>query len=227
MRKREFINEVLGLLNEAGMAERESFQLSGGDNSEVVRQIEGVYRSAWMKGIEVVPRSWLRVADFSTFPEDEVDGTGYVVLPEDWYLLYAFRMKGWKRSVYRCAEEGDGVAKMQSWEYARGTMWKPVCVLEVELSGEEKRRRLHYYSLPRGKEHEVEIALYVPICKGLDELGDEDELGEEGRFAEVLCYLAGSCVARSFEKWDCAKSLEQGAMELVHGLVSGEEGGRG
>ena len=223
MTKREFINQVLTLLNEAGMKEKECFQLEGADNSEVDMSICSVYRSAWQKCVGIVPRHWLTIADFSARPTDFGDGTGIVRLPEDWYMLYAFRMQGWKRSVYRCAEAGDEVARMQQYEYARGTRLKPVCVLELNLSGDGKERVLHYYSLPRGVVHEVDTALYAPVCKTPDEWVDKQELPEDERFVTVLCYLVAACVSRIFKNWDGAKSLEQEAVQVANRLMVGEE----
>lgn len=214
------------LLNEAGMEEKENFQLEGADNSAVDKHILSVYLPAWQKSVVIVPRPWLKIEDFSLYPHDCGDGSGYVRLPDDWFMLYSFRMQGWKQSVYRCAEEGDGVARMQENEYARGTTRKPVCVLETKLSNGIKERYLHYYSLPRGVVHEIEIALYVPLCKPLDDLEDREELPEDERFATVLCYMAAACVARTFKNWDSSKSLEQEAAEITHRFMSGKEGGQ-
>lgn len=216
MVKGEYVNQVLMLLNEAGMMEREGVVFEGADNSGVVRFVTNVYVDAWRKAVSIVPHSWLNVSDFGEHPHDLHDGSGYLTVPDDWYLLYCFKMKGWKREVYRTAEDGDEVARLQGSEYSRGTALHPVCVLGLDGDG---GRVLRYYSLPRGVRHEVERALYVPVCPRIEGWEDERDLGLDRRLSDVVCQFAASLISLRVENYNAAKAFEREAVVLTHGLM--------
>lgn len=216
MNKKDYIDAVLLRMNEAKLSQREGFEFEGGDNSEVVRHIEGVYTDAWRKCAEIVPASWLQVTDFSEHPQTRADGSGYLTIPTDWYKLYVFKMKGWQREVYRVAEENDEIGRLQFNPYTRGTCLHPVCVLGF---GENQQRIISYYSLPKGSVHEVEKALYIPLCTGLEKLNEQAELKLDKRLEQVICYMAGGLVYRILGDTNSSQLLEREAIILVHGFV--------
>ena len=84
-----------------------------------------------------------------------MDGSGYVVLPEGFLRLLEFRMAEWERSVTEAAEPGSVVAQMQGNRYLRGGVCKPVCVYG-KRDGEAV---LEYYTVK--KRHEVDRFVYV------------------------------------------------------------------
>lgn len=225
MRKGEYIDEVLRLLNEAGVLEREGFSFAGGDNSDVVKHVAGVYVYAWLKCLRIVPRTWLYVKDFASLPEDLGGGCGRVFLPDDFYELYVFRMRGWLRDVFVAEEEGSEVDLRQGNVYARGTVNRPVCVVRKEMQAWGMGCVLYYYSLPRGVRHEVERALYVPMCRGLEGVSDDAELECDVRMMPCLCWLGAAMVARIFQNEGAALALEKEGVGVVYGLLDQEKKG--
>lgn len=225
MKKKEYIEQVLRLLNEAGVLEREGFAFVGGDNSDVIKHVEGVYVYAWLKCLRIVPRTWLYVKDFRSLPESFAEGYGCVELPDDFYELYSFRMRGWCCNVYVAEEEGSEVDLRQENVYARGTVNRPVCVVRKELRGGVMRNVLYYYGLPRGMNHEVERALYVPMCQSLEGQVDEVELEGDLRMMPCLCWLGAAMVARIFQNENAAMLLEKEGVGVVYGLLDKEKKG--
>ena len=84
----------------------------------------------------------------------QVDGTGYMPLPEDYFRLIHFRMKGWKRAVFEPIYDTESRYRQQMNPTLRGGEAKPVVAI-CENSG-----RLEYYSSSRGAEAEIEQACY-------------------------------------------------------------------
>lgn len=146
-----------------------------------------------------------------------LNGTGYVILPSDFYLLSKFQMKGWHKPVTEATILNDRVSNIQSNEYSRGSEMRPCVVVEQENIKGEAREVLTYYSLPKGigQEHVVRTAMYVPMCKELRELGLEDRLDVDIRVLEPLAYLSASTVLVILEKYDIAKSLDVKVAEML------------
>lgn len=111
------------------------------------------------EGILATPREQLD--DLSHLGKDIgwlPDGAGYVMLPDDFLLLVAFRMSDWSRSVTKVAEEGSITARVQAspWIPLRGQPHRPVCVLTQRGVG----RALEFYSC-RSRKAEILEAVYV------------------------------------------------------------------
>lgn len=211
MTKLEYINQVLCLLNEAGMSERQTFQLTGADNSDVTTLISKIYPAAWKKCMQSIPRQWWQIQDFTTQATDSLDGSGYVTLPLDWFCLHSFKMKGWKNTVYQTYEIGHPVAECQTNLYARGTALHPVCVITTTLQEGEPKRLLYYYSLPRHIPHIVEQAFYLPSPDKLEKLNDNDMLNLHTHAQLPLSCLAAASICKIFENWNAAQNLENEA----------------
>lgn len=97
-----------------------------------------------------------RGKDFSKRSEiiDYGNGTGKVILPNDFQRLLSFRLKGWERPVINAIHSEDAVYAKQSNPVLRGGCAKPVAVL---CDGETA---LEYYSIPQGEKPEIIEARY-------------------------------------------------------------------
>lgn len=217
--KAEFIARVMQTMNELGWNDTESNAFIGSDTTKVNGHIESVFADAWRKAVNLLPKTYFTVDDFSNnkLVSDIGEGIGYVVLPDDFYLLYSFKMEGWHKNVETAHLFSDAMASIQSNEYTRGNFVRPVCVLSSrpvkEGDGNEAKivikEIMEYYSLPRGKTHNVEEALYIPI---ISPLSDGTQLSE--KLYVPLAYLCASMVFNIFEKPEISQALEKIATEI-------------
>lgn len=83
------------------------------------------------------------------------DGSGYVVLPDDFLRLLEFKMPEWESAVTEVSAAGSGAQRRQGIPFLRGGCCKPVCVIGHRPEG----RVLEYYSVK--KKHEAERFVYV------------------------------------------------------------------
>lgn len=116
---------------------------------------------------EVLKRASLSLVTTGSVRNEAVDlgdGSGYVVVPEDFLRLVRFKMAGWKRSVSVAVEFTDPVYRMQFDEFDRGGVAKPVCA----VGRKDGRKVLEYFSV-KG-EPRVEIFEYVPALRA-EEVG--------------------------------------------------------
>ncbi len=198
------------IMNELGWDDSGSDAFIGSDVTKVEKHIENVFVDAWRQAVNVLPKTWFEVKDFSSNPHvGKIDtGLGHVVLPDDFYTLYSFEMEGWQKPVQTLLEDSDPLASIQANEYTRGNVVRPVCVKRMKRGKIEPV--LEYYSLPRGMEHKISNALYIPLIAPLS----EDTKLSENLFTP-LAYLCASGVFTIFEKADIAKALEAKATEMI------------
>ena len=208
MTKAEYVDGVMARLNELAWDDSSSGMFLGGDISKIERLVEASFVDAWRRGVALLPVHYFSCASFADAPlyPCVASGTGMVELPADFYRLAAFRMVGWKRSCYTLLVEDDVVASVQSNEFVRGNVCRPVCTLSVHpVYG----RVLNYYSLPRGtSEHVVEEAMYV----GLPDLLDSAVSSLDVRLVEPLMWLNASVVLSILEKVELSKVAEERAL---------------
>ena len=176
MTKKEYIDRVLLIMNEANMSDtRSRLMLIGADTTQIDKQVERTYVDAWRRCVKVMPKTWFENKSFKNRAHVSKleQGTGYVELPEDFYLLNIFKMEGWQKSVQEAIPNNEHVDAIQNNEYTRGSQIRPVGVIDVDEINNEMKRVLRYYSLPKGlSEHTVEKAIYVPIPSSIE--GKED-----------------------------------------------------
>ena len=225
MTKQGFINRVLLIMNETGMMTTQGLSLVGADATQIDRHIEGTFVDAWRRCVKVMPRMWFENKVIPTTPEnvfpDIPSGTGYIQLPDDFYLLTSFKMVGWQKSVMEASVENDRTAIIQTNEYTRGSVIRPACTISLKQISGVVSKVLNYYSLPKDIEnHIISEALYVPIVKSLDTMLPTDELSLDSQIIEPMAYLSASTVLVMFEKYDVAKALESRALEMFPGLQS-------
>lgn len=223
MTKQEFINRVLLIMNEASMADPSGNMFIGADTAQMDRQIEGSFVDGWRRCVKVMPRSWFENKTFKSalLTPDLTQGTGYVELPTDFYLLSSFKMKGWQKPVQEASIVNELVSDIQSNEYTRGSEIRPICVIDLEEIEGEIKNVLRYYSLKKGADsHEVEQAIYVPVAKPLKEIDATEELKLSDQVIEPLAYITASTVFTMHEKSDIAQALDARAVEMFPGLQS-------
>lgn len=215
--KTTFINKVLQLMNEVGWNDTSSAAFLGADTAHVEKHIESVFPDAWRQAVKILPKHYFSIKDFSANPHtaDIYSGTGHVELPDDFYSLYSFRMEGWRTAASVFYTEDDYMARLQANEYTRGSAVRPVCIqrtkaIEASNGTIVIKKILEYYSLPKGRDHVLEEALYIPHINGINEL---EKIGD--LLIIPLAYLCAALVYNIFEKYDIAKTLEQKAIETA------------
>jgi hypothetical protein len=221
--KNQYIERVMLIMNEAGLMDSEGNYLLGADVAQIDRHIEGSFVDAWRRCVKVMPRVWFKNESFADSPTTTYvsKGTGYVELPDDFYLLVCFKMSGWSKAVYEAYIENDKSASIQSNEFTRGSTIRPICTISNRWIEEKTKQTLNYYSLPKGSSvHEIEEALYVPTADSIKDLDGDDDLKISYQVMEPLAYLSASTVFTMFEKYDISKALEQRAIEMFPGLQS-------
>jgi hypothetical protein len=222
MTKADYISRVMLIMNEAGLLDSTGSSLIGADVTQVDRHIEGSFVDAWRRCVRVMPRTWFKTVSFKTSPitPSPGDGTGFVVLPADFYLLASFKMQGWRKPAYQATIEDEKTSSVQSNRYTRGSQLRPVCTICTREVGADVRQVLNYYSLPSGLSvHTIEQALYVPVCQPLTGMPLDTDVGLDDQVIEPMAYLSASTVFTMFEKYDIAKALEERAVEMFPGLA--------
>lgn len=217
--KAEFISRVMQIMNELGWDDTESNAFIGSDTTKVKGHIESVFVDAWRKAVNIFPKTYFTIKDFSDqkLSSDIPHGTGYIILPEDFYSLVSFKMRGWQVAGEALIASSDPIARLQANEYTRGNFVRPVCVLSNKAIKERvddgyiypQKDVLEYYSVPAGSEQKIEEALYIPL---ISPLSDNTKLNE--KLFIPLAYICASMVFNIFEKTEIAQRLEKTATEI-------------
>lgn len=218
--KAEFIQRVMQIMNELGWNNTESNAFIGSDTTKIEGHIEAVFVDAWRKAINILPKTYFTIKDFSDqrFIPDKSSGTGYIVLPDDFYMLFSFQINGWKTAVEKLYDNSDSIASIQANEYTRGNICRPVCIKNKRTISRnvgsdivyEIKDTLDYYSLPKGLNHILTKALYIPLILPLT-----DQTIIDIKLYVPLAYLCASTVFYIFEKYDIAKTLESKVTDLI------------
>lgn len=224
MTKQEFIDRVLNILNETDSGlQAESF--IGADMVQAQTYVEEMFPAAWRRAANIaqIPKIWFTNLSFAGAQKviDAPDGTGYVVLPDDYLVLSTFKLKPWRTACLFADHETPQINKKQMNEYTRGTPLRPVCVIRHktitvrngDVFSYEIKKALCYYSVPKAatdSEHKIEIALYVPNFIEMP-----DKLVVDDKLIDPLAYLTASTVLTSFEKHDLAKAMDAKVLEVI------------
>jgi hypothetical protein len=218
--KTEFIARVMQIMNELGWNDTESNAFIGSDTTKVKGHIESVFVDAWRKAVNLLPKTYFTIKDFKNqkLASDIPLGIGYIILPEDFYSLVSFKMRGWQVAAETLIPSSDPIARVQANEYTRGNIVRPVCILNNKAIKERvnddfiypQKDVLEYYSVPVGSEQEIEEALYISL---IEPLSDNTKLNE--KLFIPLAYLCASMVFYIFEKPDIAQVLENKATEII------------
>lgn len=211
-------------MNEATRGDSDGETFIGSDTTKVNSYIESAYVDAWRKCAPLVPRSWLvnKPIPESELVYDRGTGTGYLPLPNDYFLLTSFKLKKWRRAVLEAVDEKSPLASLQQNRYTMGSFIRPVCVIETRLIDNKATQVLAFYSLPAGTvKADIESAVYVPLVKTIAEddynyTDDDEDIKVDDRLLEPLAYMNASIVYNSFEKNEISKSLEQKSIEMIN-----------
>ena len=163
---------------------------TGTDNMELDEIIRAKLGILEMCPAGLLEAEEMDLPDTAQLPAD--DGSGTLVLPEDFLRLVNFKLKSWNRAVTTVADEGSPTDLMQRNPFTRGTWMKPVCVFAHNSEGQ---RTMEYFTAGKdadGKvDHRIERALYVPLPTV--QSGDEgDTIGLPALLrSSVVYYCAG------------------------------------
>lgn len=126
--------------------------------------------------------------------------SGWVLLPDDFMRLIAFKMSDWERTVYAAISADDPTYLKQSSRYKgiRGNIQKPVCAIVNRAEG----KALEFYSCNSTNAH-VSRASYLPFPK-VDEDGGIDV--SEKCYTAVV-YMAAALTLLTFGEADKASAM--------------------
>lgn len=160
----ELVKEVRITLDENQT--ESSYLESSTDNMELDEIIRAKLIDAARSIIETCPVDLLEAVTLPTDTEvlhTNTDGSGYVILPDDFLRLVRFKLTSWNRAVTYAESEGSEADEIQRNEFTRGTYIKPVCVFSHNSDGD---RTMEYFTAGKGTggsyDHTIETALYVP-----------------------------------------------------------------
>lgn len=128
--------------------------------------------------------------------------SGWVLLPDDFMRLIAFKMSDWERTVYTAISADDPEYLKQSSRYKgiRGNVQKPVCAIVNRAEG----KALEFYSCNSESAY-VSRASYLPYPK-VDEDGGID-ISEKCYTAVV--YMAAALTLLTYGEADKASAMTE------------------
>ncbi len=129
-------------------------------------------------------------------------GSGWVLLPDDFMRLVAFRMDDWSRAVYHAigADTPEYAQLCSRFKGIRGTPQRPVCALSIRPEG----RVLEFYSC-KGEEARVSEAVYLPYPR-IDRDGGIEICS---RCYTAAIYTAASLASTALGNSDMASALAE------------------
>ncbi|MBD5283313.1 MAG: hypothetical protein HDS31_01700 [Bacteroides sp.] len=136
------------------------------------------------------------------------NGTGWILLPENFLRLVIFRMSDWERPVFNPIGSDDPRYGLQFSRYPgiRGTPQKPVVAVVQRAEG----RALEFFSC-RSKEATVEQAVYIPYPK-VDRFGGI-EIPE--RCYRAVVYEAASLTLATVGQLELAAKMRELSSEAL------------
>lgn len=222
MTKKDFIKRVLLIMNDAGIDGIQADSFIGSDAANVDNYIVSTYKDAWKLMAITMPKVWMTNKTFLTQSVviNSPLGKGFVVLPDDFYELSSFKMKGWNKSVYEAPYENDLISRVQNNPYTQGTPYRPVATISQEVvkisDVDTIIKALNYYTVPKGlTTHEIEKAFYIPNCTPLEDLEDDDDIAQHEKSLEPLAYLCAGCVFAILQKADLSAALTEKGLLLI------------
>lgn len=146
--------------------------------------------------------------DFSSGIYWNGDGSGWVLLPDDFMRLIAFRMSDWERTVYEAISVDDPLYAKQSSRYKgiRGNVQKPVCAIVNRAEG----KALEFYAC---KDNTVMIvrAGYLPYPS----IDANDGIDISQRCYEAVIYTIAALVAATYGDSEKTTNLNELSKTLI------------
>lgn len=117
------------------------------------------------------------------------DGSGYVLLPDDFMRLIMFGMSDWERIVYSAISTDDTNYELQSSRFKgiRGNPQKPICAIAVRPEG----RVLEFYSCKSSNAY-VKYGTYLPYP--IIDSNDGIDICERCRSGIIYIAAALTCI---------------------------------
>lgn len=121
----------------------------------------------------------------------ESNGSGWILLPDDFMRLVAFRMSDWERTCYMAISAGDPTYDLQSSRYKgiRGNVQKPVCAIVNRAEG----KALEFYSCD-SEEAYVKRASYIPYPR----MDEDDGIDISERCYTAVVYTTAALVLTAY-----------------------------
>lgn len=128
--------------------------------------------------------------------------SGWVLLPDDFMRLIAFRMSDWERTVYAAISVDDPLYAKQSSRYKgiRGNVQKPVCAIVNRAEG----KALEFYSC-NSTDAYVSRASYVPY----PHIDEDDGIDISDRCYTAVIYTTAALVLTTYGEADKASVLTE------------------
>lgn len=133
--------------------------------------------------------------------------SGWVLLPDDFMRLIAFRMSDWERTVYAAISVDDPLYAKQSSRYKgiRGNVQKPVCAVVNRAEG----KALEFYSC-NSEEAYVSRATYMPY----PHIDEDDGIDISERCYTAVVYTVAALVLSTYGESDKASVLAELAKSI-------------
>jgi len=121
----------------------------------------------------------------------ESNGSGWILLPDDFMRLVAFRMSDWERTCYMAISADDPTYDLQSSRYKgiRGNVQKPVCAIVNRAEG----KALEFYSCD-SEEAYVKRASYIPYPR----MDEDDGIDISERCYTAVVYTTAALVLTAY-----------------------------
>ncbi len=189
-----------------------SEQLIATDDIETL-SLEEIIRSKIVEAVRRVetaaPVQFLEEGhDFSCGIYWNGDGSGWVLLPDDFMRLIAFRMSDWERTVYEAISVDDPLYAKQSSRYKgiRGNVQKPVCAIVNRAEG----KALEFYAC---KDNTAMIvrAGYVPYPS----IDKDDGIDISEKCYTAVVYTVAALVLTTYGEAEKASALTELAKSIL------------
>lgn len=134
--------------------------------------------------------------------------SGWVLLPDDFMRLIAFRMSDWERTVYAAISVDDPLYAKQSSRYKgiRGNVQKPVCAVVNRAEG----KALEFYSC-NIEDAFVSRASYLPY----PHIDEDDGIDISERCYTAVVYTVAALVLTTYGEADKASALTELAKSIL------------
>lgn len=134
--------------------------------------------------------------------------SGWVLLPDDFMRLIAFRMSDWERTVYAAISVDDPLYAKQSSRYKgiRGNVQKPVCAVVNRAEG----KALEFYSC-NSEDAFVSRASYLPY----PHIDEDDGIDISERCYTAVIYTVAALVLTTYGEADKASALTELAKSIL------------
>lgn len=132
----------------------------------------------------------------------ELDGNGWVLLPQDFMRLVAFRMSDWERTCHNAISVDDPLYDLQSSRHkgVRGNAQKPVCAIVPRAEG----KALEFYSC-KSEAAYVSRAVYMPYPK----IDGDGGIDISERCYRSVVYAAASLVLLTIGEAEKSSALSE------------------